>query len=106
MRNQRDVAVLQHVHVNETGVLSEDPDLREMRDPRLPEPLLVGSRGGGNITLMLLEDDAGFVGQLLRCPEQRIGGGAEAIDRDVAADERIGVPVPVQLAPELIETAL
>jgi hypothetical protein len=80
--------------------------IREMSDPWLAQALLVGAGGGRDIALMLLKDHAGVVREFLGRPEQRVGCGAEPVDGDVAAHQRIRVPVAMQLAPKLVEAAL
>ena len=104
LHDQCNVIIIHHIHMNEAGILAENADFGEMADARLAEALAIGAGRGGDVPLMLLEDDAGLVSKLLRSTEQRIGCGSQSINRNIAAHERIGILVAVQLAAELIKT--
>ena len=92
--------------MDERRVRAEDAQLRQVGESRAPP---AGLHRGGQVEVEAevgIQHDALAVGERLGGAEELVGGRALAVERDVAVDDAVRVPVPMELAAEEPERAL
>jgi hypothetical protein len=106
LHNEWDIVFIHHIHVDEAGIFAEHSNIGEMSDARLAKALTICARGCWNVTFVLMKHHVGLVSEPLCRTKKGVGRSAEAVGGDVAAHQRIGILIAVQLAPKLLEATL
>ena len=101
-----DVPVPDHVHVDERRVRPEDAQLPEVDEPRAPQARLHGRGHVEVVAEVGVDDDALAVGERLGRLQELVGGRALAVERDVAVDDAVGIPVAMELPAQELERPL
>ena len=86
------------VHVGEHAARPDQALLGKMHEGRLAEPFGIVAGVRRHQALMLVDDAAFGIGERLGRPHQLVGLTADAVDRDVAARQGVGIAVALQLA--------
>src|SRR5579871_2102325 len=100
-----DFIAIEIVHVAESAIASQQPDLIQVNQGRAAKPLLVCARIRRGEGLMLGVDHSMLVGRPLRRERQLVRGGTEPEDHHAALDQGVTITVAPQLPAEQVQTA-
>ncbi len=101
-----DLGIVEHVHVGEDRVRAEDPLVGQMHERRAAKALSVELGVARHEVLVLVEDGTVLVGQALGLLHQLHRAAADAEERDMGADQPVGVAAALHLLAEQLARPL